>query len=332
MYSSNSRAPWQGDVAVYTDISDEELTDFLTAYDIGSPLAFKGIAEGVENSNYFLQTETGRFILTLYEKRVDAADLPFFMGLLDHLAAKGVTCPGPVHGQDGKAVRMLAGRPAAIQTFLDGVSPRRPTTAHCSAAGETSARLHLASADFSLTRPNALSLGGWQRLATATAAGADSVAPGLADVIAREISFLTENWPTDLPAGVIHADMFPDNTLFIGDRLTGVIDFYFACTDALAYDVAVNLNAWCFEPDGSFNITKGRALLSRYQALRPLSETERTALPILARGAALRFLLTRLYDWLNRDPAAFVRPKDPLDYLSRLRFHQHVDSAGGYGL
>lgn len=319
-------------MAVYTEISDEALEGFLAAYDIGAVLALKGIAEGVENSNYFLLTDKGRFILTLYEKRVAEGDLPFFLGLLDHLAARGVTCPSPVHGRDGQIVRRLADRPAALQTFLDGVSPKRPNVNHCAEAGATSARLHEACRGFTLQRANALSMAGWRSLVASTSAGADGVQTGLRQAIADEIAFLEAHWPRDLPAGVIHADMFPDNTLFVGEKLTGVIDFYFACNDMLAYDVAVNLNCWCFESDGSFNITKGRAFLSRYQAVRPLSEPERAALPVLARGAALRFLLTRLHDWINHDPSALVRPKDPLQCLSWLRFHQQVVHAGDYGL
>jgi homoserine kinase type II len=319
-------------VAVYTEISDEALDAFLKDYDLGAVLALKGIAEGVENSNFFLLTESGRYILTLYEKRVAEADLPFFLGLLDHLAARGVNCPQPIHGRDGAIVRRLADRPAAIQTFLDGVSPKRPSAAHCAEAGLTSARLHEACRGFGLRRANALSLSGWPALVASTADKADSVSPGLRQTIAEEMAFLDSAWPTDLPDGVIHADMFPDNTLFVGETLTGVIDFYFACNDMLAYDVAVNLNCWCFEADGSFNITKGRAFLSRYQSLRPLSGAEQEALPTLARGAALRFLLTRLHDWINRDPTALVRPKDPLQCLAWLRFHQQVGHAGDYGL
>ena len=319
-------------MAVYTEVTDEALEAFLADYDVGAVLALKGIAEGVENSNYFLLTDKGRYILTLYEKRVAEGDLPFFLGLLDHLAARGVTCPRPVHGRDGAVVRRLAGRPAALQSFLDGMSPKRPGVVHCAEAGATSARLHEACRGFPLTRANALSLEGWRALVDSTAEGADGVQAGLRQTIAAEFAFLEGAWPQGLPTGVIHADMFPDNTLFVGEKLTGVIDFYFACNDILAYDVAVNLNCWCFEPDGSFNITKGRAFLSRYQAVRPLSEPERATLPVLARGAALRFLLTRLHDWINHDAAALVRPKDPLQCLSWLSFHQHVVQAGDYGL
>jgi len=319
-------------MAVYTEIGDEDLARLLADYDIGEPLALKGIAEGVENSNYFLQTTKGRFFLTLYEKRVDEGDLPFFMGLLEHVASRGVTCPAPVHGRDGHIVRRVAGRPAALVTFLDGVSPKRPSVAQCGEAGAALARLHEAGRDFALTRPNALSIAGWLPLAQASAARANEVAPALHETIAAELAHLQAVWPQGLPTGVIHADLFPDNALFVGERLTGVIDFYFACNDAFAYDVAIGLNAWCFEPDRSFNITKARALLSRYRAIRPFQADEMAALPTLARGSALRFLLTRLHDWLHHDRAALVRPKDPLEYLAKLRFHQHITDAKAYGL
>lgn len=318
-------------MAVYTEVGDDELDTFLAQYDVGSPVAFKGIAEGVENSNFFLQTTRGRYFLTLYEKRVAESDLPFFMALLEHMAKRGVTCPRPVRGRDGTVVRSLAGRPAALVTFLDGVSPRRPSAALCGEAGRALAILHLAGADFSGRRPNTLSLDGWADLVRTSAPRADTIAPGLAQAIAEELAFLKNVWPRDLPQGVIHADMFPDNVLFVDGKLTGVIDFYFACNDALTYDLAICLNAWCFEVDGSFNLTKGRAMLLAYRTVRQLSPEEIVALPVLARGAALRFLLTRLHDWLNRDPQALVRPKDPLECLAQLRFHQHVKGAVDYG-
>lgn len=319
-------------MAVYTDVSATSLAEFLERYDIGTLVSFHGIAEGVENSNFLLQTSRGTFILTLYEKRVDPADLPFFIGLMQHLAARGLSCPEPVAGRDGSMLGELAGRPAAIVTFLRGVSVRRPTAAHCGQLGEALARLHLAGADFALKRPNALSVSGWRPLFEAARARADEVVPGLAETIGAELSELEGAWPHGLPAGVIHADLFPDNAFFLDDRLSGIIDFYFACTDLYAYDVAVCLNAWCFEQDGAFNATKGRALLAGYQAVRELTPGEVEALPRLARGAALRFLLTRLVDWLNVPEGALVRPKDPLEYLRKLRFHRAVDTARDYGL
>ncbi len=318
-------------MAVYTDIAPEELTVFLAGYDLGELLAYKGIAEGVENSNFLLHTSGGYFILTLYEKRVAAEDLPFFLGLMEHLAARGLNCPQPVKNRAGAMLGTLAGRPAAIVTFLDGMSVRRPSARHCAAVGSALAEFHLAGADFALSRRNALSVAGWRPLAEASASRADQVQPGLRETIAAELAWLDHNWPGGLRQGVIHADLFPDNVFFLGDRLSGLIDFYFACTDTLVYDVAICLNAWCFEPDHSYNMTKGRALLQGYASGRGLSADERDALPTLARGAALRFLLTRLVDWLDVPPGALVKPKDPLEYFRKLRFHQAVHGYGDYG-
>jgi len=319
-------------MAVYTDVQAEELTAFLAGYDIGELLSYKGIAEGVENSNYLVHTRRGSFILTLYEKRVDRGDLPFFIGLMEHLARRGITCPQPVKNRQGEALGVLAGRPAAVVTFLEGMWMRRPAAWHCAAVGEALARLHLAGADFPLRRNNALSLAGWRPLYEAVRTRTDSLQPDLSAAVAAELDHLERDWPNDLPVGVIHADLFPDNVFFLGHALSGLIDFYFACTDTLAYDIAVCLNAWCFEPDHSFNVTKGRALLQGYAKVRPLSAAEHVALPILSRGAALRFLLTRLVDWLHVPPGALVRPKDPLEYFRKLRFHQRVADVSGYGL
>ena len=319
-------------MAVYTDVSFEELESFLAGYDIGAPLTFKGIAEGVENSNYYLQTTKAAFILTLYEKRVNVADLPFFLGLLEHLAANGIACPLPVRSLTGAQSSRLGGRPAALFTFLNGLSLRRPDAIHCAAAGSALAALHEASKGFGLSRKNALSHDGWGELVEACLPRADEVEMGLADLIASAHAEITAVWPQDLPSGVIHADLFPDNVLFMNAEVSGLIDFYFACNDAYAYDLAVMLNAWCFEPDVAFNVTKSKSLIAAYCRRRDLSKAEREALPVLAAGSALRFLLTRLYDWLNRDPQALVRPKDPREYARRLRFHRKVRSVGEYGL
>lgn len=319
-------------MAVYTEVSDEALTAFIALYDIGAVVSFKGIAEGVENSNFLMRTTKGQFILTLYEKRVDAADLPFFVGLMEHLSRRGVTCPQPVRNRAGEALGTLAARPAAIVTFLDGLWIRRPSVRHCAGVGEAMARMHLAGADFSLRRKNALSLAGWPPLFRAAEAEADSVAPTLRAETATELAFLEANWPTGLPGGVIHADLFNDNVFFLGETLSGLIDFYFACNDALAYDLAICLSAWCFEPDNAFNVSKGQAMISAYEQVRRLRDDEVAALPILARGAALRFMLTRLVDWLNVPVGAKVAPKNPLEYRDKLRFHQRVRSAADYGL
>jgi homoserine kinase type II len=319
-------------VAVYTEVSDDELRDFIAAYDLGAMLSCKGIAEGVENSNFLIVTDKGPFILTLYEKRVNAGDLPYFLGLMEHIAATGFTCPTPVHARDGIALRTLAGRPAAVVTFLNGMWSRRISAAHCAALGTALAQFHQAGADFAMERPNNLSVGGWRPLADRIdRAASNKLRPKLAADIAAELTFLEANWPGDLPRGTIHADLFPDNVFFSGDQLTGFIDFYFACTDALAYDIAICLNAWCFDPDGAFMPGHGRALLNAYQAVRKLNDIELAALPTLARGAALRFLLTRLYDWINHPPGALVKKKNPLEYYRKLAFHRSVRSVADYG-
>lgn len=319
-------------MAVYTDVSFEDLEDFLEAYDIGEAQVFKGIAEGVSNSNYYLETDKGRFILTLYEKRIDTDELPFFLGLMEHLAAAGLPCPTPVHTRAHGSSGPLNGRIAAILTFLEGISLHRPTAEHCNVAGRALAELHRAGAGFSGRRDNTLGLDGWKALAADCNAHADGVAIGLQQLIASELKFLEGTWPTELPRGLIHADFFPDNVLFLDKKVSGIIDFYFACYDALAYDLAVTLNAWCFEQDGGFNVTKSKAMLAGYQSVRRLTPAECAALPVLSRGAALRFLLTRLYDWVNKSPDALVRPKDPRQFEKRLRFHRNVRNPEEYGL
>jgi homoserine kinase type II len=319
-------------MAVYTDVAAEDLALFLAGYDIGELLSYKGIAEGVENSNFLVHTSRGYFILTLYERRVAERDLPFFLALMEHLATRGITCPQPVKNRAGETLGRLAGRPAAMVTFLEGMWIRRPSAQHCAALGEALARLHLAGADFAMHRDNALSVAGWRQLYAACRERANEVQADLKDLLARELDALEGEWPRGLPQGVIHADLFPDNVFFLGDTLSGLIDFYFACTDTLVYDAAICLNAWCFEADHSYNVTKGRALLTNYARTRPLSAAEWEKLPLLARGAALRFLLTRLVDWLNVPPGALVRPKDPIEYLRKLRFHQKVESVRDYGM
>ncbi len=326
-------------MAVYTEVSDEALHGFLGEYGLGRLLAFRGIAEGVENSNYALRTAAGDFILTLYERRVDPAELPWFLGLMEHLAARGIACPTPVAGRDGAALRSLCGRPAAICTFLEGVWPRRVRPEHLAPLGEALARLHAAGEGFDRTRRNALGPQGWPPLLEGCRARGDAVQPGLVAELDGHLARILAAWPAPgaLPVGHIHADLFPDNVFFLTDgegrpRLSGLIDFYFACTDLLAYDVAVCLNAWCFEPGGDFNVTKARAMLQAYERVRPLTGAEREALPVLCRGAAIRFLLTRLYDWTHTPKDALVTRKDPLEYLRKLRFFAAAETAGALGL
>ncbi len=309
-------------MAVYTDIADDELEALLAEFGLSAPVAFKGIAEGVENSNFLLETAEGRFILTVYERRVKADELPYFLDLLHHLADHGFPSATPLAARDGRLLASVKGKPCAIVTFLPGLSVRRPTVAHCREAGEGMGWLHQASAGYAGRRENDLGQAGWAPLFARIRDEADALKQGLAAVIAADLERLELDWPRDLPTGTIHADYFPDNVFFNGGQFAAAIDFYFACHDALAYDIAVALNAWCFEPDGSFNLTAAMAFLAGYQKRRPLSAQERAALPILAHGAAMRFFLTRLADWGSTPAGALVKPKDPLEYERKLAVHR----------
>jgi len=319
-------------MAVYTEVADEELDAFIKSYDIGALTSCKGIAEGVENSNYMVETERARIILTLYERRVDAADLPFFLALLDHLADRGLPVPRALRDHDGVQLQTVAGRPACVIEFLPGVSVTTPTVAQTRATGAALGEVHRAAADFTGERPNALGLEGWRALAARCGDDLDQIAPGLADRIAEELAFLGRNWPGDLPRAVIHADLFPDNVLMLGDRVTGLIDFYFACTELRAWDLAVTHAAWCFEPGGTnYHPELGAALVAGYDATFGLSDAEADAFAVLARGAALRFLLTRAWDWLNTPADALVTRKDPLAFLRRLELYASAGPAALLG-
>lgn len=320
-------------MAVYTEVTDEALQAFLAEYSLGLPTAFKGIAEGVENTNYYLETTTGRYILTLFEKRVNADDLPYFIELKRHLAAKNYPCPTPIAGKDGKILRRLQGRPALIVSFLEGLSPKRPNPVQCRELGAGLARMHVAFEGFDRVRPNTLGPTGWPPLWQGREDVAETLQEGLSVLVDEDMAAVAAlpSIMQALPRGTIHADLFPDNAFFLGDSFTGAIDFYFACTDALAYDLAICLNAWAFEDGAEYNFSKGASLIAGYNDVRPLSESERDALPLMARGAALRFFLTRLVDWTDTPADALVRPKNPLDYAARLAFHRKVESAKGYG-
>jgi len=309
-------------MAVYTDITDEELAGLLAGYDVGAATAFKGIAEGIENSNFLLETERGRYFLTVYEKRVNPADLPFFLGLMQWLAQHGFPCATPIPDRTGALIATLRGKPCALVSYLSGLSVRRPTAAHCREAGMSLAWLHEAGRGFPMGRENDLGQARWTPLFSTLKDEADALKPGLAAVIEGDLEGLADGWPEGLPSGVIHADYFPDNVFFQSGKFAAAFDFYFACTDSYAYDIAVALNAWCFEPDGSFNITSARRLVAGYESRRPLSDAERAALPILAHGAAMRFFLTRLHDWGATPAGALVRPKDPLEYERKLAVHR----------
>lgn len=313
-------------MAVYTQVSAEALGALLSGYDVGSLVSAKGIAEGVENSNYLVDTTDGRFILTLYEKRVDAADLPFFMALLDRLADKGLPVPRAIRDRNGEQIQQVVGRPACLIEFLPGVSVSHPTAPQARATGAALGRMHGALADFTMKRPNVLGPAGWHALASRCGADLDHIAPGLRQRVADELAWLDHHWPSALPRSVVHADLFPDNVLMQGDRVTGMIDFYFACSDVRAWDVAVTHSAWCFESDGTgFHGELGAALIAGYDETFGLTPEERIAFPALARGSCLRFLLTRAWDWLNTPADALVTRKDPLAFLRRLDFYRDAD-------
>lgn len=306
-------------MAVYTSVPAEALEQFLARYEIGTLLSAKGIAEGVSNSNFLVETTTGRFILTLYERRIDLAELSYFIGLMDHLADSGLPVPRPVRDRDGNALQIVEGKAACLIEFLPGVSVSRPSTAQARAAGAALAQMHVAGADFTPVRANGLALPWWRQTASELAPRLDEIAPGLQAKVATRLEAVATSWPTDLPKGTIHADLFPDNVLMLGSRVTGLIDFYFACTDVLAYDLAVLHAAWAFAPDGSAPLPEHEAaLFEGYEAVRPLSAAERLAFPVLAQGAALRFLLSRAQDWLAPHSGALVQRKDPLPFARRL--------------
>ena len=322
-------------MAVYTEIDSNTLAEIAAQYPLSQVDEFKGITAGVQNSNFLLTTADAKYILTIYESSangVAAADLPFFLNLMLHLSAQGLSCPVPLARKDGGLISTIKNKPAALVSFLEGRSVKTPRPEHCRALGAAMAQMHLAGDGFELTRPNNHGLGNWQALFERCHSRADEVSPDLTRAMERELTRLQENWPDNLPTGIIHADLFPDNVFFLQGDMSGLIDFYFACNDFYAYDLAIALNAWCFEADATFNVTKARALLSGYQKMRPLAPEEIDAVPILGAGAAMRFLTTRLFDWLNQVDGAQVEPKNPNDFLRRLRFHRSATRPADYGL
>lgn len=323
-------------MAVYTDVSEEALEDFLTRYNVGQLLWCKGIAEGVENTNYIMATDKGQFILTLYEARVSETDLPFYLGLMNHLAENGLETARPIQQNDGALYSQLCGKPAALIEFLDGVALKTPNNQNLFQLGVKAAKFHLTATDFKLSRKNALNLAAWRPLLVSCGDNLSHIAPesnlDLKKSLNAELDYLEANWPQNLPQGVIHADLFPDNVFFMQGELSGIIDFYFACNEIYAYELAIIINAWCFENNGELNITKVRAFFRGYQSVRPLEKAELVAMPILCRGAAIRFLLTRLYDWINVPEDALVIPKKPTEYIRNLSFHQKIESFSEYGI
>lgn len=325
-------------MAVYTYLSTDALKALIGEFDVGELRSAKGIAEGVSNTNFLVETEGSqgegaRFILTIYETRTDVADLPFFLKLLDHLAARGCPVPRTIHDRGDRPFRLVDGKAAALIEFLPGISVTDPTPEQARSVGAALAQMHLAAADFPMARANGLGLAGWSDLAAqCTPDGLDSIHDGLGALVRDELATLGQRWPADLPRSIIHADLFPDNVLMLGDRVTGLIDFYFACTDMMAYDVAVTHAAWCFDAAGeTFDAARSAALLQGYESVRALSDAERAALPLLARGASMRFLMTRAYDWMNTPADALVTRKDPMAFARRMTFYADPANAGVFG-
>ena len=323
-------------MAVYTHISNDEIEVLLEDYDLGHLRFAVGIAHGVENSNYLIECQKkeviNKYILTIYEKRVNPDDLPFFLGLMEHLSLQQFACPLPVPTRQGQLLTKVNDKPAAIVSFLEGHSKTQFKNAHLKELGHAMATMHIAAEGFELTRANTLSLSGWRMLADGLSDKLDTILSGLSGAVEKEISWLERHWPTGLPRGIIHADLFPDNVFFTGNHLSGVIDYYFACEDFLAYELAICMNCWCFEPSHEFNVTKAGHMINAYDKVRQLTDREKHLLPILARGAALRFLLTRAHDKIHHDPSALVVPKDPMEYWKKLLFHQQVQSVAEYGI
>jgi homoserine kinase type II len=316
-------------MAVYTHLGAEDIAALIAAYDVGTLVSAKGIAEGVSNSNWLIETMGGdgkcaRYILTMYEFRIDVAELPYFLSLLDHLAAHGCPVPRTIHDREGALYRQIGSKAVALIEFLPGVSVGMPVPAQARAVGAELARLHLAAADFPATRANGMGLAEWQRLAECCGPAAlAAIDPQIAQAVAQDLPRIIAAWPGDLPRSVIHADLFPDNVLVLGEAITGLIDFYFACNDLTAYDLAVTHLAWCWDSrDGRFRHDLSRAMIAGYESVRPLLAAERAALPLLAQGAAMRFMLSRAYDWINTPADALVTRKDPLPLARRLAFYR----------
>lgn len=318
-------------MAVYTHIDETALKAFLAGYDIGTLVSFKGIAEGVENTNYFVETTQARYILTIFEKRVVPEDLPFFLEFMRHLRKKGIPCPDVITTRDGKTIAYIGHKAAIFTSFLDGEWPRVVAPHHCMTLGTTIGHMHKAAKDFPMKRRNTLSLPAWRALISACQDRADTVDKGLYPFLEKELDYLEKAWPKYLPRGAVHTDLFVDNIFFNGEKLSGIIDFYFGCTDYFSYDLMLAMNSWCFDRQGVLDTSKAAALLSQYNHARPFTKSEMKALPIFGRGAAMRIIATRLYDWLNPAPGALVKAKDPMEHVRILRFHQKAESAAAYG-
>ena len=320
-------------MAVYTKLSENNLKDFFSKYNLGKLLKFKGIQEGIENSNYFVKTDSGKFILTIYEKRVEEKDLPFFMGLMKNIFNENFPSPEPIINKNGNYITEIFGKKAAVVSFLEGASKKNLTPGNCHEVGIYTAKLHMITKNLNIKRTNRLSVNSWRLIYRKIQKDCSKIYPGLTKIIERNLEVIEDKWPKNIPRGIIHADLFPDNIFFKGSKLTGIIDFYFSCYDFYALEIAICLNALCFEGKNenlSFNVTKAKKFIDGYSSIRKLTEEEKESLKILCHGAAMRFLLTRVFDYLNLTEDALVKIKDPVEYLKRLEFHNNVKNYQDY--
>ena len=320
-------------MAVYTKLSENNLKDFFSKYNLGKLLKFKGIQEGIENSNYFVKTDSGKFILTIYEKRVEEKDLPFFMGLMKNIFNENFPSPEPIINKNGNYITEIFEKKAAVVSFLEGTSKKNLTPGNCHEVGIYTAKLHMITKNLNIKRTNRLSVNSWRLIYRKIQRDCSKIYPDLTKIIERNLEIIEDKWPKNIPRGIIHADLFPDNIFFKGNKLTGIIDFYFSCYDFYALEIAICLNALCFEGKNenlSFNVTKAKKFIDGYSSIRKLTEEEKESLKILCHGAAMRFLLTRVFDYLNLTEDALVKIKDPVEYLKRLEFHNSVKNYQDY--
>ena len=320
-------------MAIYTKLSERNLKDFFLKYDLGKLLNYKGIEEGIENTNYFIQTNKGKFILTLYEKRVEEKDLPFFMGLMRNLFDANFPSPEPMINKNGNYITEISGKKAAVVSFLEGSAKKNLNPEDCYKVGVLTAKLHLTTKNLVQKRENKLSVDSWRKIYEKVRNDCSKIHPNLTNTIEKNLDEIEKNWPKNIPSGIIHADLFPDNIFFKNNKLTGIIDFYFSCYDCYVFEIAICLNALCFEgfkENLSFNVTKAKKFIDGYSSVRKLTEIEKKSLKIFCQGAAMRFLLTRVFDYLNLTKGALVKIKDPVEYLKRLEFHNSVKDYKDY--
>jgi len=320
-------------MAVYTKLSETDLKEFFSKYSIGKIQKHKEIKEGIENTNYFIETEKGKFILTLYEKRVDEKDLPFFIGLMKNLYDKKFPSPEPIINKNGNYISEISNKKAAVVSFLDGKAKKVLDPLDCYEVGVYSAKLHSITKNLISKRVNKLSVNSWREIYNKVKKDCSKIHPNLSNIIEKNLNEIETDWPKNLPSGIIHADLFPDNIFFNKNKLSGIIDFYFSCNDYYAFEIAICLNALCFEGKNenlSFNVTKAKKFIDGYTSVRNLNDDEKKSLKILCKGAAIRFLLTRVFDYLNLIEGALVKIKDPVEYLKRLEFHESVENYNDY--